>query len=239
MPSLSPCQFYVCSGLVAYCPPGTCNFVCPNSNPKPASFNATCSGNGDCHAGSNRTACDDTNWSTRKGCCESHFDGCDGDCPQGNFTISYFPLDPDASSTSSPMPTNIATSPAVIPTAQGSATSTSVSGSVPAATPAGQSAFHTATPAPKSNNGAIAGGVVGGVAGLALLVAVLAIYCRRRTSRPLQDMDEGRSATRDSGVARSSQPNIDAELEEIKQGHSPSTALSVPEQVFIELTISF
>ncbi|KAF6219475.1 hypothetical protein HO133_003942 [Letharia lupina] len=129
---------------------------------------------------------------------------------------------------SSPTSTNTADTPAgantVASAAQGLHT---LSGSVPTVNAAAQSVIHAVTSPPKSNTAAIAGGVVGGIVGLALLLALLTIHRRWRTTRRLQDMGEGRSPTWGSGNARSLQPG-EAELEEMKQGPSPTSSTLLP-----------
>ena len=127
-------------------------------------------------------------------------------CPNNGFTLPYTPAGVEQ----------------IASAAQKSVTSTSPPGNTPTGTAAGQSTLGPTTPAPKSNTAAIAGGVAGGIVGLALLLALLAICCRRRINRPQRHMDEGKYPRWGPGNARSSQPG-DAEQEEIKQGPSLST----------------
>ena len=193
------------------CAQGGSWWTCPNTNPL---FDALM----DCCAG---ILCSDTH-----------------SCLQANITQAYHALNSSDANFlsallfSTPSTTSSPTSrftwprpPAgvyqVASAAQNSATSISLPGSTPTETAAGQSTLRPATPAPKSNTTAIAGGVAGGIVGLALLVALLTICCRRRTTGPQTHMDEGNSPTWGQGNARSSQPG-DAEQEEIKQGPSLS-----------------
>lgn len=157
--------------------------------------------------------------------------GCSKEDPTQAFS-TYGPKLTDRSTTFIPMSTkeasNSSTTSSVSPSSINTSfdTPTPAHSSVLTANLAGQSALHTETPAPKitnplatkSNATAIAGGVAGGIVGLALLVGLLAICCRRRNTRPL---DEGRSLAWGSGPPYSTQPD-NAELEVMKQGASSS-----------------
>lgn len=243
--SSPPCpsggRFYACPTFLGCCAIETCSIDldrCPTDELKPASFNATYSGSGKCHTGS-WMACQNTTLSFM-GCCKSD-NHCASGCPPGDLTPGHLSdqhiLVPLSSATATSItnperPYALFTMPTDTPdasgetvpgtsTAQGFATSASVPDSVPAAITTGQSGLQTAKSVPRSNTAAIAGGVVGGIVGLAFLVALLAIYCRRRFTRPPQDIDDGRTSTLGTGNVRALRPN-NAELEEIKQGPSPS-----------------
>ena len=223
-------RFVGCCSTSA-CPDGAQG--CPRDHLRPASFNPDIRyQNQDCRQGGPWYNCPFTTPPPFMGCCKSNpcSHGCPPEIPSTtSSSISSF--------ASSPTSTNTADTPAgantVASAAQGLHT---LSGSVPTVNAAAQSVIHAVTSPPKSNTAAIAGGVVGGIVGLALLLALLAIHRRWRTTRPLQDMGEGRSPTWGSGNARSLQPG-EAELEEMKQGPSPSKrTLSL--RPCIELTAS-
>lgn len=186
-----------------------------------------------CHQGSSGYTCPDAISIASMSCCER--DPCSHGCPKGDRTqasLTHGPKLTDKSVTSIPMSTNEASNSSTTSSVSPSSINTSFDtptpahSSVPTTNVAGQSALHTETPAPKttnptalkSNATAIAGGVTGGIIGLALLIGLLAICCRRRNTRPL---DEGRSLAWGSGPPYSTQPD-NAELEVMKQGASSS-----------------
>ena len=159
-------------------------------------------------------------------------------CPQGNLNLSfileieaYYPSADDqppppssSSSESNPSSTNTLYVPGgaaqQASTTQESPFSSSMPTGMSTAIFETQSALPTATSAPEKHTAAIAGGVVGGVVGLALLVGLIAICCHRRTDKARR-LDEVNSPAWGMGQNRSIHPN-DAELEEMKQGASPS-----------------
>ena len=263
--SLSPCpsggQFYACASFIGCCMTQTCNKLdrCSDDSLRPASFNVSYSKKGHCNADSNWIECEHTLHSFM-GCCKSNINPCLYGCPQGDLTPARLSFNQDIAgdflSTAGPLipytgsPTSIKTPDVpegIVPatsTAQGSATSSSIPTSVPtvnqaantAENTAGQSPLQTAKSAPRSNTAAIAGGVVGGIVGLGCLLALLAIYCRRRIARPIQGIDDGRYPASGTGSVRALQPD-NAELEELKQGPSPSKCMfSIG--LCIELTVS-
>ena len=103
-------------------------------------------------------------------------------------------------------------------TAQIAATQNSVSDSQSTTTPVGRP---VSSDSRSSNTAAVAGGVTGGIVALALLLAILVVYCRRRITGPLKNADQRKISTWGSGEAHPIQAG-DAELQEIKQGRSPS-----------------
>lgn len=186
-----------------------------------------------CHQGSSWYTCSDAIPLSSMGCCKP--DPCSHGCPKEDPTqafLTYGPKLTDKSGTFIPTSTNQASNSSTTSSVSPSSINTSFDTPTPAhssvltANVAGQPALHTETPAPKtinpsaskSNATAIAGGVAGGIVGLALLVGLLAICCRRRNTRPL---DEGRSLAWGSGPPYSTQPD-NAELEVMKQGASSS-----------------
>ena len=241
-------QFYTCKNLtnhfVRCCNTPLCNDAadgvdgtngCPDKDLKPASFTEYHDDDvtQGCHQGSLWYTCPDAIPLPFLGCCKHN--PCSHGCPKEDFTQAFLMYDPkstDQGVAFIPLSTNEAsnssTTSSVSPSSTNTSfdTSTSAHSSVLTADVAGQSALHTETPAPKttdtpapkSNATAIAGGVAGGIVGLALLVGLLAICCRRRNTRPL---DEGRSLARGSGPPDSTQPD-NAELEFMKQGASSS-----------------
>lgn len=252
-------RFQVChlrNRFVGCCSTSACTDGCPHDDLRPASFNPQ-----DCRQGGSWYTCPFTTPPPFMGCCKSY--PCSDGCPPENLTESFLAFNssddldfgflsaigasiPSTTSSSissfasSPTSTNTADTPAgantVASAAQGFHTSISLSGSATTVNAAGQSVIHAVTSPPKSNTAAIAGGVVGGVVGLALLLALLTIHRRWRPTRPLQDVGEGGSPTWGSGNARSLQSG-EAELEEMKQGPSPSKrTLSL--RPCIELTAS-
>ena len=123
----------------------------------------------------------------------------------------------------------------------GSAQATAISTSLlPIATTASKPVPPTYKPATKTNTAAVAGGIAGGIIGLALLLAVLAICYRRRPTRPLKLMDQRKLPTWGSGQARAIGAD-GGELEEIKQGPSPSncTLFPRPSVKLIKLSSNF
>ncbi len=264
--SLSPCpsggQFYACFSFVGCCTTQTCdNFDhCSDDNLRPASFNASYSNEGYCHGGSSWMACEHT-LSSFMGCCkDNNINTCRDGCPQEDLTPARLSFNQNIvdefSSTAVPFvpytgsPTSIKTE-GMVPvtsTARGSATSSSIPDNIPtvnqaantakntAANTAGQSPLQTAKSPPRSNTAAIAGGVVGGIVGLGCLLALLAIYRRRRIARPIQGIDDGRYPALGTGSVRALQPD-NAELEEMKQGPSPSKCI-FSSGLCIELTES-
>ncbi|KAF6228570.1 hypothetical protein HO173_011873 [Letharia columbiana] len=249
-------RFQVChlrNRFVGCCSTSACTDGCPHDDLRPASFNPHIrSQNQDCRQGGLWYNCLFTNSPGFMGCCKSN--PCSDGCPPGNLTESFLAFNssddfdfgflsaigasiPSTTSSSissfasSPTSINTADTPAgantVASAAQGFHTSISLSGSATTVNAAGQSVIHAVTSPPKSNTAAIAGGVVGGIVGLALLLALLTIHRRWRTTRPLQDVGEGRSPTWGSGNARSLQSG-EAELEEMKQGPSPTSSTLLP-----------
>ena len=241
-------QFYTCRNrtnhFVGCCNTPACNDGadgvggtngCPDKDLEPASFTGY---HGDdvtqgCHQGSSWYTCPDAIPLPFMGCCKR--DPCSHGCPKEDLTqgfLTYGPKLTDKSFTFIPMSTNEASNSSTTSSVSPSSINTSFDTSTPAhssvltANVAGQSVLHTETPAskttnppaPKSNATAIAGGVAGGIVGLALLVGLLAICCRRRNTRPL---DEGRSLAWGSGPPYSTQPD-NADLEVMKQGASSS-----------------
>lgn len=239
---------YTCSGFVRCCTTEICNGY---DDWKPVCFNATYISKDICCTGSNSTC--NTAVSLLMSCCKS---SCADGCSQEDLTQRYHVFNPeniidlpDAADCSppsilSPLGSSPTSTTADRPggavlgtfTAQDSATLTSVPSSIPAVTKKGPSAIQGSEAEPKSNTAAVAGGVAGGVVGLALLFALLAICCRRRSTKPVQGADEGRSPTWGSREVRAIKPG-DAELEEIKQGPSPSMC-TLFIRPYIELTAS-
>lgn len=185
----------------------------------------------DCPTGVHWWKCWNATAGSIMGCCKniSCFHGCQKGTSTLNPTVaaeiisaihSGVPRLPSSStgssstSVSGPTSTIVASTPALI------------SGSKTTVAPTDQSVVQTPNPVPNSNNAAIAGGIAGGIVGLALLVALLAICYRRRTTRSQQHMNEGRSSRSGTGQARSLRCD-DAELEEMKQG-SPPTSPPLP-----------
>ncbi len=161
------------------------------------------------------------------------------------YTIWFYELSPTFTpevyvpgEASTPTVDTLAGEPQMTSTTQGLAPSTSVSSTTEPAATGGQSALQTAQPGPKSNTAAIAGGVAGGCVGLALLVGILVICCRRRITKPRQHMNEARSPTWALGKAPSRTRN-DSELEEMKQGPSPSKLRQLSLRSYVELIASF
>ena len=76
-------------------------------------------------------------------------------------------------------------------------------------------------PTKSSNTATVAGGVTGGLVALALLLAILVHYRRWRATGPLQTTNQTKFSIRGSGRARPIDAGA-AELQEIKQGPSPS-----------------
>ena len=256
-------QPYACSGFSGCCTNKLCNGDghCPTENFQPASVNISDTRKIYCRAGINLEKCNQSAPSLR-GCCNSGGNACSDRCPQGDLTQGFLHYDliaviaiPSAqappisqgSSLFGPLPTSTNTADAPswgggsvqgAPTAQGSSSPTSVSSKVQAAATASQlpsqSPTQTAIPVSKTNTPAIAGGVVGGIVGLALLIGLLFICCRRRTTKPGQQIEKGSSPTWSSEQARSIETD-DAELEEMKQGPSPSKSHQLPIQSCIEL----
>ena len=197
------------------------------------------------------------------GCCKSKGDE---DTSEGYFQVptadteslsaslamhpfSVLPLDPHGGPIETPGETNSGLSASnsaspTLPAAQNSVTltlsvsqnsvaSTPVLGSLPTRTLVGQTVSQTTK---SSNTAAVAGGIAGGIVGLALLLAVLAICYRQRITRLLKGTDQGKLATWGSGQARATGAG-GRELEEIKQGPSPSNYTLFPQQCD-KLTIS-
>ena len=219
-------QFYVCSGHLGCCTIEPCDGGddCPYVDPEPASFNASSSGEYTCRAGSKWVGCEYMTTSCIL-CCKSHLCSHGGppkNLTQGELAINSSGAGYGLSTIEVWMPSPMLLSTASIPTSTNEAntfTSISVSESLPAATTAPQPE-QAIKPGPEPSTAAIAGGVAGGVVGLALLVALFAICCRRRNTRPQQRLDERRSPTWSSERSRVIQPNA-AELDEMKQGQSP------------------
>lgn len=206
-----------------------------NEDPEPASFTEH---HGDdvtqgCHQVSSWYTCLDGIPLLSMGCCKH--DPCSHGCLKEDSTQAFLTSGPkltNKSTTFIPMSTNEASNSSTTSSVSPSSINTSFDTPTPAHSSvlmtnvAGQSALHTETPAPKttippatkSHATAIAGGVAGGIVGLALLVGLLAICCRRRNTRPL---DERRSLAWGSGPPYSTQPD-NAELEVMKQGASSS-----------------
>ena len=211
-----------------------CSDGCPYTDLESANFNATSSGENKCRPGRTWVGCEYIT-SLYVGCCKSH--PCSDGSPPENLTQSKLAVNSSGagylpSTTEFWIPSPTSRSPPSVPTFTTEAntfTSISVPESPPAATTAPQPG-QTTKPVPTRNTAAIAGGVIGGVVGLALLVAVLALCCRRRTIRPQQRMDEGRSPTWSSGQIR--------ELDEMKQGQSPCKSQGLSIQLYIELNAS-
>ena len=186
------------------------------------------------------------------GCCKSEGDGYTS---EGYFQVpatdteslsaslamhpfSVLPLDPHGGPIKTPGETNSGLSASnsaspTLPAAQNSVTltlsvsqnsvaSTSGLGNLPTRTPVGQPLSQNSK---SSNTAAVAGGIAGGIVGLALLLAVLAICYRRRPTQLLKNTDQGKLSTWVSGQARAIGSG-GRELEEIKQGPSPSNYTS-------------
>ena len=239
---ISPCavgvQFYNCYGSFKCCTTDLHNGGdhCPGGQNQ-ATWNATYSGSGRWYPGSNSTTCDKPVLLPNT-CCKNDTSECGSGCPQQNLTWSLIleieadypsaddqpPLPSFSSSTSNPASINTLYVPEGAAQQASTTQESPVSSSMPTGTSTtifeSQSALHTATSTPETNTAAIAGGVVGGAVGLALLVGLLAICCRRRTSNA-RHLDEVRSPAWGMGQNRSIHPN-DAELDEMKQGASPS-----------------
>ena len=259
-------QFYACPSFIGCCITQTCNNLdrCSDDNLRPASLNASYSNKGHCRAGSSWKVCENTLFSFM-GCCKGDIDPCLYGCPQEDLTPARLSFNEDIatdlSSTAAPLIPYTGLPFALLPTftetpdipegmvpvtstAQGSATSSSIPNTIPAVNQAantatntaGQSPLQTAKSAPRSNTAAIAGGVVGGIVVLGCLLALLAIYGRRRIARPMQDIDDRRYPALGTGSVRALQPD-NAELEEMKQGPSPSKCI-ISIEACIALTVS-
>lgn len=174
-------------------------------------------------------------WASYNDCCNSDSHKCV--CPQGEApsqSVSFY------LSTESKPQSAATTSPHVIESSGLSSTTTSTAGpfgaqipparpsvlssarlATPLATPTGRQDLQNSRAAPKANTAAVAGGIAGGIIGLALLLAVLAICYRRRPTRPLKNTDQGKLPRWGAGQARAIGAG-GGELEEIKQGPSPS-----------------
>ena len=183
-----------------------------------------------------------------QGCCKNETRPCPN-CPQG---LSIYPLllswETDTQTPPATSVPYIATAPTVRPTLSSAANTAGQfggvdSGSSPPSYPpptsftaqsftspaSGLGSSSTRTPVglpvskhtKASNTASVAGGVTGGIVAIALLLAIFVIYHRWRTTGPLRNRDQKKFSIWGSGQARPIDAGA-AELQEIKQGPSPS-----------------
>ena len=198
-------------------------------------FNKTYSDKGELHVDRNSTLCEILSF---KGCCIPEAPQCALGCPHGNLNQSFLEFYPNLVANDQPAATetlNDATevsylSPTFsstvgpsrgIPqtsTPQSFFSSASAPIVTPTATTGGPLALQTSPSPSKTNTAAIAGGVTGGVVGAALLIGMLAIYCRRRITQSRPRMNEAGLFPWSLGKPRQ-QDGV--KLEETKQEPSP------------------
>lgn len=165
------------SRFVGCCDSAPCEYGCPDGNLKPASFDKNYYGkfsDQQCPTGSRWYTCSATD-PPFLGCCKSNPCNQNG-CPVGDLTAGFLSSNPQLAAAFSPS----GGSPAATsnPTA-----SSKVSSSTPST---------INSPSKSSNTGAIAGGTIAGVAAIALLIALLSIYCKKKSSKSRQHMNNSR-----------------------------------------------
>ena len=247
MGNISACvtgpQLYVCPNIVLCCTKNnkidkyikTIDFDACQASSIPLVIKNGTDFKENCYVETGELVCD-TPVPSSANCCESESHSCPPGCPPKIPTENHYPLlrstetnpqsatsSPASPSTSSrAMQSSGTTTSTTDPLrAPNPAARTSVSSSGQLATPTSPQVLQNNRAAPKSNTAAVAGGIAGGIIGLALLLTVLAICSRRRTTRTLRGTDQGKLPVWGSGQARTIGAG-GGELEEIKQGPSPS-----------------
>ena len=164
--------FYACaegSNFVGCCTADPCTNGCPDGNIQPVSYNPADHGNfpdASCGTASQFWTCASGN-KTFWGCCKSNPCAQGQACPAGDLTPAFL----DRPEQFRAYVTDISST--------SSATATPTASSKPDSSSGG------------SNTGAIVGGAVGGVLGLALIVAVLIFFLRRKKRNQKPDGTSG------------------------------------------------